>query len=214
MPKKKATKLQAKTEEKPEEKQAVKQQESCKGFYFYVREAWKKPDLKVLRERMINWRKGSVIERVDKPLRLDRARSLGYKAKKGFVVARIRILRGGHRRHRPNKKRRSKRLHGRKNLTMNYKEIAEQRVARKYPNLEVLNSYLIGKDGVHYFFEVILVDPERPEIKNDRAINWILKPENRRRVFRGLTSVGKKARGLRSKLPTNKSRPSKSKGSI
>ena len=80
---------------------------------------------------------------------------------------------------------------------MNYREIAEQRVARKFTNLEVLNSYLIGKDGIHYFYEVILVDPQRPEIKNDKTINWITKPVNKRRTFRGLTSAGKKSRGLR-----------------
>lgn len=200
-----------KTEKKTVEK---KPQESAKGMYSFIREAWKKPDSAVLRERMTEWRKGDMITRVDKPLRLDRARSLGYKAKKGFVVIRAIILRGGHKRHRPNKKRRSKRLHGRKNLSMNYKEIAEQRVARKYPNLEVLNSYQIGKDGVHYFFEVILVDPSRPEIKNDSTINWITNPANRNRAMRGLTSAAKKSRGLRSGAPTNKSRPSKTKGSI
>src|SRR3990170_7465602 len=184
------------------------------GFYHHLGQAWKKPDSKTLRERMIAWRASPVFTKVEKPLRLDRARALGYKAKKGFVVVRVRLLRGGHKRHRPNKKRRSKRLHGRKNLEMNYREIAEQRAARKYQNLEVLNSYQIGKDGVHYFFEIIMVDPERPEIKNDSTINWITKPENRGRVFRGLTSAGKKSRGLRSRSPTNKSRPSKSAGSI
>ncbi|MEK6830105.1 MAG: 50S ribosomal protein L15e [Nanoarchaeota archaeon] len=216
MAKKSEEKIKKKTEAKPApQKPAVqKPVESQKGFYHFIREAWKKPDMKVLRERMTEWRKDNVIKRVDKPLRLDRARSLGYKAKKGFVVVRVRILRGGHRRHRPNKKRRSKRLHGRKNLSMNYKEIAEQRVARKYPNLEVLNSYQVGKDGVHYFFEVILVDPEAPEIKSDKNINWIARPENRGRVMRGLTSAGKKSRGLRDNSPTNKSRPSKSVGSI
>ena len=210
-----------KTENKPAEKKAKetkpaekKAKESVKGFYSFIKQAWKKPDKKILRERMTEWRKGNVIERVDKPLRLDRARSLGYKAKKGFVVVRATILRGGHRRHRPNKKRRSKRLHGRKNLHMNYRLIAEQRAARKYPNLEVLNSYQIGKDGVHYFFEVILVDPSRAEIKNDKTINWIANPENRNRVMRGLTSAGKKSRGLRSRSPTNKSRPSKRAGGV
>ena len=201
--------------QKSEAKSAIKKpQESQKGFYYYIKEAWKKPDTKVLRERMIEWRKDNVIKRIDKPLRLDRARSLGYKAKKGFVVVRARILRGGHKRHRPNKKRRSKRLHGRKNLTMNYKWIAEQRVARKYPNLEVLNSYFVGKDGVHYFFEIILVDPSRQEIKNDKTISWITDPENRNRVMRGLTSAGKKSRGLRNRSQMSKSRPSKTKGSI
>jgi len=179
-----------------------------KGMYHHIKQAWKKPDMKVLRKRMIEWRKSSAFEKVDKPLRLDRARALGYKDKKGFIILRVRLMRGGHKRSRPNKGRRSKRLHIRKNLKMNYQWIAEQRVARKYPNLEVLNSYLIGKDGIHYFFEVILVDPERPEIKNDKNLSWISKDANLKRVFRGLTSAGKKSRGLRHKGPGLKVRPS------
>lgn len=179
-----------------------------KGMYHYIKEAWKKPDSKVLRERMVEWRKSEVFTQVDKPLRLDRARALGYKDKKGFVVVRVRIKRGGHKRPRPNKGRRSKRLHARKNLRMNYKEIAEQRVSRKFTNLEVLNSYQVGKDGINYFYEVILVDPQRPEIKKDRKISWIGKPGNKKRVLRGLTSAGKKSRGLRNKSPTSKARPS------
>jgi len=176
------------------------------GTYYYIRQAWKKPDKKTLRERMIGWRKSPVFTKVDKPLRLDRARALGYKDKKGFVIIRIRIRRGGHKRPRPNKGRRGKRLHTRKNLGMNYRWISEQRVARKYKNLEVLNSYNIGKDGVHYFYEVILVDPDRPEIKKDKKINWITK--NKKRPMRGLTSAAKKSRGLRKKSPEMKVRPS------
>jgi len=179
-----------------------------KGLYHYLKQAWKKPDNVTLRQRMIEWRKSKVFTRVDKPLRLDRARALGYKDKKGFVIIRVRVKRGGHKRPRPNKGRRSKRLHTRKNLKMSYKWIAEQRVERKYKNLTVLNSYLIGKDGQHYFYEVICVDPSRPEIKNDKTINWVTKKENKKRALRGLTSAGKKSRGLRSKNPTNKSRPS------
>ncbi|MDZ4226668.1 MAG: 50S ribosomal protein L15e, partial [Candidatus Pacearchaeota archaeon] len=121
----------------------------------------------------------------------------GYKAKKGFVVVRVRLMRGGHKRSRPNKGRRGKRLHTRKNLKMNYQWIPEQRVSRKFSNLEVLNSYLLGKDGIYYFYEVILVDPERPEIKNDKTMNWIAKPGSRGRAFRGLTSAAKKSRNLR-----------------
>ncbi len=180
----------------------------AKGLYHYLREAWKKPDLKTLRERMIEWRKGNSLTKVDKPLRLDRARALGYKAKKGFVIIRVRIRRGGHKRPRPNKGRRSKRLHTRKNLKMSYKWIAEQRVERKFKNLVVLNSYMIGKDGNYYFFEVICVDPSKPEIKNDKTINWVCKPVNQKRALRGLTSAAKKSRGLRNKNPTNKNRPS------
>lgn len=180
----------------------------AKGMYYYIREAWKKPDVKTLRERMIEWRKTGVFTKRDKPLRLDRARALGYKDKKGFVVIRIRLKRGGHKRPRPNKGRRSKRLHTRKNLKMSYRWIAESRVSKKYKNLEVLNSYPIGKDGVHYFYEVICVDPSKKEIKSDKTINWITKPGHKKRVLRGLTSAAKKSRGLRSKNPMNKSRPS------
>lgn len=179
-----------------------------KGLYHFLREAWKKPDAKTLRERMVGWRKEGVFTKVEKPLRLDRARALGYKDKKGFVIIRIRVKRGGHKRPRPNKGRRSKRLHARKTLKMNYKWIAEQRVARRYKNLEVLNSYEVGKDGVNYFYEVICIDPAKSEIKNDKNLNWICKSANRQRPMRGLTSAGKKSRGLRSRNPMNKSRPS------
>jgi len=178
------------------------------GLYKYIKQAWKKPDKKILRERMIQWRKSGAFTKVDKPLRLDRARALGYKDKKGFVIIRVRLKRGGHKRPRPNKGRRSKRLTARKTLKMNYKWIAEQRAARKFKNLEVLNSYQIGKDGIHYFFEIIMIDPSKPEIKKDKKLNWICQPANKGRTFRGLTSAGKKSRGLRSKSPTNKSRPS------
>jgi large subunit ribosomal protein L15e len=166
-----------------------------KGMYHYIQQAWKKPDKETLRNRMVEWRHSSVFTKVDKPLRLDKARALGYEAKKGIVVIRVRVIRGGHKKSRPNKGRRSKRMTVRKTLKMNYKWIAEQRVARKYRNLEVLNSYLIGKDGINYFYEVILVDSQRPEIKNDKKFSWVSK--NKKRPMRGLTSSAIKSRGLR-----------------
>lgn len=178
------------------------------GLTHYLRKAWKKPDVNLLRERMIEWRSSNAVVKVDKPLRLDRAHSLGYKAKKGFIVARVRLARGGRKRPKPNKGRKLKRQTNKKVVKMSYKWIAEQRAQRKFKNLEVLNSYLIGKDGKHYFFEVILIDPKRPEVKNNKETNFIAKPANKNRVFKGLTSAGKKSRGLRSKSPMNKNRPS------
>ena len=178
------------------------------GLTKFLRAAWKKPDVKVLRARMIEWRKGESIVRVEKPLRIDRARSLGYKAKKGVTVVRIRIKRGGHKKTRPNKARRTKRLHIRKNLRMNYKEIAETRVARKYNNMEVLNSYQVGKDGMNYFFEVILVDRVAPEIKTDKELGPFVRAP-KKRALRGITSAARKARGLRhSTIKAPKVRPS------
>ena len=193
------------TEEKLIDK---KPQTSSKGLYYYLKKEWEKHDDKVSRNRMTDWRAGDSVVKVERPLRLNKARALGYKAKKGFVIVRVKLKRGGHARSRPNAGRRSKRMHTRKNLEMSYQWIAEQRAGRKFTNLEVLNSYFIGKDGIFYFYEVILVDPERPEIKNDKTMNWIGKPANRGRVFRGLTSSGKKSRGLTSKSRQMKVRPS------
>jgi large subunit ribosomal protein L15e len=157
---------------------------------------------------MTEWRASEAVVKLDKPLRLDRARALGYKDKKGFVIVRVRVRRGGHKKPRPEKARRSKRMTVRKTLKVNYRWIAEQRANKKFTNLEVLNSYMIGKDGVHYFFEIIMVDPQRPEITNDKTISWISNPANKGRVYRGLTSAGKKFRGLRSKSHNLKVRPS------
>lgn len=192
-------------EKKSEKKEPSK---SVNGMYHYLGEAWKKPDKKILRERMIEWRKSDSLTKVEKPLRIDRARSLGYKAKKGFVIIRVKIRRGGHKRTRPNKGRRSKRLHTNKNLKMSYQWIAEQRVEKKYKNLTVLNSYKLGKDGMHYFYEVICVDSSKPEIKNDKNLSWTSNPKNKKRTMHGVTSAGKKSRGLMNKHPTSKVRPS------
>ena len=46
---------------------------------------------------------------------------------------------------------------------------------------------------------MILVDPNHQRIRNDPSINWIARSKHRRREARGLTSAGKKHRGLRKK---------------
>jgi large subunit ribosomal protein L15e len=178
-------------------------------LYQKLRELWKKPSPELLRERPIQWRREPSILRIDKPTRIDRARSLGYKAKKGFVVVRIKLLRGGRQRPLIKKGRRSKHRRRQKIVGKSYQWIAEERVARKFKNLEVLNSYQVAKDGKYYWFEVILVDPNHPAIKKDKDIKWISNPANRGRVFRGLTSAAKKSRGLSKKgIGTEKIRPS------
>jgi len=37
----------------------------AKGMYHFLKEAWKKPDIKTLRERMIEWRRSQTIIKVD-----------------------------------------------------------------------------------------------------------------------------------------------------
>ena len=127
-------------------------------MYHHLRQAWKKPDKKTLRLRMVEWRATNSVVQVKKPLRLDRARALGYKAKKGFIVYRVRVKRGGRKRIRIGVKgRKSRKQTNRKTLKMSYQWVSEIRAARKHKNLEVLNSYWIGKDGKHYYFEAIMV---------------------------------------------------------
>jgi len=147
-------------------------------MYRHLQRAWRKPGdsyvKDLMRERIIIWRRQPVIVRVDKPTRLDRARRLGYKAKKGFVVVRVRVRRGGRRKPRPVLGRRQKRM-GVKKFTpaKSIKLIAEERADRKFPNLEVLNSYWVWQDGQSKWFEVIMVDPHSPSIKSDKDVGWI-----------------------------------------
>ena len=147
-------------------------------MYRHLQKAWKKPGQSyikgLMRQRVIIWRRQPVIVRIDKPTRIDRARRLGYKAKKGFVMVRVRVRRGGRRKPRPKMGRRQKRM-GVKKYTpaKSIKLIGEERVARKYPNLEVLNSYWVWEDGISKWFEVILVDPSSPSIISDKDIGWI-----------------------------------------
>ncbi|QGA54489.1 50S ribosomal protein L15e [Sulfolobus sp. E5-1-F] len=170
------------------------------SMYHYIENTWNSEEWKksVLRQRLIEWRKEPSIVRLAKPTRLNRARSLGYKAKQGFVIVRVRVRRGGLNKPRPNKGRRPKRMgvygYG---PAKGYRWIAEERAARKYPNLEVLGSYYVGEDGLYKYYEIVMVDPSHAVIKSDPKYKWLQDPSNRNRVFRGLTSAGKKARGLR-----------------
>ena len=186
--------------------------------YKYIAEAWTIPEKsfvdELMRQRLIEWRRQPTIFRIEKPTRLDKARKLGYKAKQGFVIVRVRVRRGGLRKQRPKAGRRPKRMGVKKfKPAKSLKLIGEERAGRKFPNLEVLNSYWVGEDGRSKWFEVIMVDPHHPVIKSDKDINWICQKQHRRRVFRSLTSAGKKVRSLRRRgRGAEKFRPSKKAG--
>lgn len=172
-----------------------------KGLYQYLREAWKKPDTSYESSqwrRLIEWRREGSIVRIEKPTRVDRAHALGYKAKPGFIVVRARVRKGGRRKQRPNAGRKPSKM-GVNKITgaKSIQRMAEERAAKHYPNMEVLNSYKVGVDGKYHYYEVILVDRSHPAILNDKDINWIC--DEKGRVFRGKTSAGKKGRGLRNK---------------
>mgnify|MGYP001564843742 FL=1 len=146
-----------------------------KGLYQHTRETWKRPKdsipFEVRQRRMATWRKEPVNCKIERPTRLDAARRMGYKAKQGVVLIRTRVRRGGLRKGKIHMKRKPSKM-GIRKITMakNTQRIAEERVARHYPNMEVLNSYWVGEDGKHKFYEVILVDPNHPSIINDKQL--------------------------------------------
>lgn len=184
-----------------------------KSGYSYVKETFEKHETGYQTnnwERGIKYRRGKSVERVERPTKLHRARTLGYKAKQGYIVVRARIRKGGMHKVRPKRGRKPRAMGVSKYTTgKNLQWVAEERVQRKYPNMEVLNSYKVYADGRSWYYEVILVDPSHPSIKADPKINWICEAPHRRRVSRGLTSSGRKARGLHKKgWGSEKTRPS------
>ncbi|MBN1133902.1 MAG: 50S ribosomal protein L15e [Methanosarcinaceae archaeon] len=185
-----------------------------KSFYGYIRDAWKKPDTTYVQglrwERLQEWRKEGSVVRTRRPTRIDRARSLGYKAKQGIIIVRVKVRRGGLRKSRYVRGRRTQHM-GKNKITAgkSIQRIAEERAGRKYPNMEVLNSYWVGEDGKLKWYEVILVDPNHPVIKSDNNLKWICSNKHKGRVYRGKTSAGRKGRGMGKRgKGTEKTRPS------
>ena len=185
------------SEETTQEVRSVK----GKSMYSYIADAWKNPSESYLKElnkeRRIAWRREENFVRIDKPTRLDKARNVGYKAKQGYVLVRGRVRKGSFQKRQIKAGRRAKRK-GILAITVgkSLQRMAEERAQKRYPNLEVLNSYWVGADGQHEWYEIIMVDPHHPVIKADPKINWIADGAHKNRVYRGRTSAGKKGRGL------------------
>lgn len=150
-------------------------------MYRYLSEGWHRmfkerpPELK---EKLMRWRREPRIVRVERPSRLDRARRLGYKAKQGFVVLRVRVPKGGMRRRRPRSGRRQKAL-GTVKIKGGYsaQEVAEERARRTHPNLVALGSYYLMEDGRYHWYEVVMVDPDHPSILADGEMRRKLNPK-------------------------------------
>jgi len=133
-----------------------------------------------LRQRAVIWRNQNAVTRVEKPSRIARARRLGYKAKQGIIVIRMRVGTGGMRKQRPRGGRRPKHL----GVTLikadvSMKQVSERRVLERYPNMKLLGSYFLYKDGMHYWFEIILADPSHPRIAKDKKMRKRVLPRIR-----------------------------------
>ena len=124
-----------------------------------------------LRAKAVEWRRQNSLVRVERPSRIQKARQLGYKAKQGIVVIRMRVGRGNMRRKRPVAGRRPKHLGVlRIKPALNMQKVAERRVLERHPNMQLLGSYYLYQDGLYLWYEVILADPSHPRIVKDKEI--------------------------------------------
>lgn len=187
------------------------------GAYKYLEELWKKKQSDVLRFllriRVWEYRQLPAVHRASRPTRPDKARRLGYKAKQGYVIYRVRVRRGG--RKRPNPKgivygKPANQGINKLKFQRSLRSKAEERVGKRVSNLRVLNSYWVNQDATYKFYEVICVDPSHKVIRRDPRINWIARPVMKHRELRGLTAAGRASRGLQGKGHKNaKNRPSR-----
>ena len=145
-----------------------------------------------LKSKLVAWRDEPPIVRVQRPTNLARARALGYKAKQGVILARVRVNKGLSKREKARKGRKPSKNGRFFAMSKSLQAIAEERAGRKFINCEVVNSYYVGEDGSHKFFETILVDKEHPAIKGDRFFAGIVSRKSR--AFRGLTHAGREHR--------------------
>ena len=81
-------------------------------------------------------------------------------------------------------------------MAKSIQRIAEERAGRRFRNMEVLNSYWVGEDGKHKWYEVILINPSDPAIKSDKDLSWVGGNSHKKRAEHGKTSAGKRGRGL------------------
>merc|ERR1712228_805894 len=153
---------------------------SLMGAFKYLQELWRKKQSDtirfLLRVRCWEYRQLPVIHRASKPTRPDKARNLGYKAKQGFVIYRVRVRRGS-RKKQLNKginygKPRNCGINQHK-WRRNLRSKAEERCGRACGGLRVLNSYWIAQDSLYKYYECIMVDPHHKCIREDPRINWL-----------------------------------------
>ena len=154
------------------------------GMYKYIQKTFEKEYSErsmILRKRITEWRKLGTVARIERPTNLARARTLGYKAKEGYIVARVSVGRGQRKRPHPWGGRKASKNVAYLSPGKSLQRQGEEKVARVFRNLEVVNSYWVGQDGMKKYFEVILADKKLLQNAKGRA-------------FRGLTSAGKKGR--------------------
>ena len=153
----------------------------------------------LLRVRTWQYRQLSGIHRAPRPTRPDKARRLGYKAKQGICIYRVRVRRGGRKRPVPKGATYGKPTNQGVNslkFQRSLQNVAEERAGRKCGGLRVMASYWVGEDSTYKYFEIIMVDPAHKAVRRDPKLNWLCEATKKHREMRGLTSAGRKSRGL------------------
>ncbi|KCZ75225.1 hypothetical protein H311_03792 [Anncaliia algerae PRA109] len=177
----------------------------------YLREIRKKKTSDLSRylytTRCYQYRLSTAIHKVERPTHIDKAHLLGYRAKQGYSIYRVRIRRGGRKKKAVNGNTHGKPVNAgiyEQKPAQSLQALAEIKLGKKIGNLRILNSYWVGQDGVFKYYEVIVVDPNHNGIRNDPKINFICNPVMKHRECRGLTSATKKSRGLGKGIKYNK----------
>ncbi|MGC8669898.1 MAG: 50S ribosomal protein L15e [Candidatus Micrarchaeia archaeon] len=162
----------------------------------------------IYKNRLSEWSQDPPIKRLEGPTNIPRARELGYKAKEGIDIVRVRVH-GGSRKRKEHGGGRKPSKSGRYfTRAKSLQSIAEERVSKAYPNYEVLNSYFVGKAGSTEYYEVIMLNKQSKVLMSSPYYSAIMSQNGR--AQRGLTRSGRKHRGIaRKAYGTISMRPSK-----
>ncbi len=131
------------------------------------------------KERLVKWSSEPVVMRADKPTNIARARSLGYKAMQGVIIARVRVNKGKRKRSKPDGGRKPSKSGRFFSRAKSLQRIAEEKAARKFRNCEVLNSYFVGSTGQKVFYEIILLDRASKSVSANPLYNGIISQKGR-----------------------------------
>jgi len=172
------------------------------GAYKYIRQAfqneWKGTKDEnydyslIMRQRGIEYRNsGEAVIKLERPTNIVSAKGVGYRAKQGIFVVRVRVRKGTGTHHRPKNKRRPKRQ-GQAKLSrrISTQGMAEQKASKKFENAEVLGSYKIAEDGKWHYFEVVLADRTAATVVSDKSLSFLAHGQ-KGRAERGKTFSGR-----------------------
>ena len=146
------------------------------------------------RGRLIKWHSEPPIVKIERPTNVARARELGYRAKQGVMMVRVRVQGGTKRRIAADGGRKPSKSGKYYTRHKSVKQIAEEKASRKFLNCEALNSYFIGSAGSENYYEVIMLNRHSPSIKSDATYSRVAKQKGR--AFRAVTREGRRTRGL------------------